>query len=893
MLRSLMCNGVSTLFLLLAAVLSGQRQCEACEHPEEFVNTLGGTNSTSALSHGNVLPLVVRPWGMNAWTPDNIGRDRGGAWFFHPQSAGFAGVRCTHQPSPWMGDYGQFWILPFTSCRDGPFTADKLGSAQYSFNTEESVWKPYYWNASLSQGTSEVASIELTATQRGAALRVKFSKDCTGLRQIAVVLSNELEDTLETSELPSGGIAVMGMTKKNSGGVPMNCSGHGLQKMCDGPHFHHHLHVTIEGSGNSARSSFRSQIYPKQTAVVITQVGDESAESEVLIRVATSFISSAQAEVNHKRELAGRSFEYLMQEAKEDWRGTLARVDVQDVGEGYSRAQRDGLLEVFYTSLYRAVQYPRLLHEITEDGSDVHYSPYDAQGQTLPGIASTDSGFWDAFRAVYPLLSLVYPEQYARFIEGWLTAWKTGGWLPKWSSPGDRGTMPGTFGDAVLADAITKEIPGIDVRSAYSAARQDAYQSATPDGFGRKGLTDYMSMGFLPETYDSSVSSSLDDMLCDNALAHAAEALGKHKDASELRARASAYTLLFDEHTGFFRAPLMTYNFGSSFGRDESGIDESVERSTKNSTFDAGFSEFDWSRDYVEGGPWQYRFSVPWDVRGLKHLYSSAGFDLCQELERMMTANNTFGDYHDYGYYIHEQTEMAENCWGQYAHNNQPVHHVLYLFTATGGKVTSACARHGQAWLRKAMLELYKPGLSMYPGDEDNGDMGAWFVLSALGLYQLEPGKPLFTVGSPLFARSAVRWPSGGALQVVAENNGKDRPYVLEASWQPGDAQPQRLEAAEVSYKDLMQGGTLHFSMTGDAAAQLPAQPLGLTEMQSLTVTKESGEEVALDAERACAALLLSLLGFAVCTMARRRWSLVSCQVFSCESTTEPLVPAE
>jgi predicted alpha-1,2-mannosidase len=510
----------------------------------------------------------------------------------------------------------------------------------------------------------------------------------------------------------------------------------------------------------------------------------KDAPQELVLRIATSFVSLEQASTNLERE-ASQGFDALLAESQAEWRRTLSAITVNEVGNGYSTAEKEGLLEVFYTSLYRAVQFPRLMHEITSDGREVHFSPYDIKDRVLPGAVSTDSGFWDAYRTVYPLLAVVFPEQYGRLVDGWLTAWQEGGWLPNWASPGYRSSMWGSMGDVVLSEALVKGIPGINRTAAYLAIRQDAFREASAEAMaGRLELNDYERLGYVPSDSQlgETVSRSLGYMVADHAISKAAKVMGHDQDAKVLHERAQRYDLLFDKLSGFFRPK----------GR--------------NGHFTGAFDEYSWGGEYTEGGPWQYRFAVPHDPVGLASLYRSSGRDICEELEVMNAGPNTI-DMLPGSTVMHEMGEMKRNCWGQYAHNNQPVHDAQYMYLAVGKTPDANCSRRGQHWIRKALLELYKPGASMYPGDEDNGEMGAWFVLSALGLYQLEPAGSSYVLGSPLFADVTVRLRQG-ELRILAENHSRARPFVQEVR-----LNNRKLSELSVPYASLMQGGELRFEM--------------------------------------------------------------------------------
>jgi predicted alpha-1,2-mannosidase len=383
-------------------------------------------------------------------------------------------------------------------------------------------------------------------------------------------------------------------------------------------------------------------------------------------------------------------------------------------------------------------------------------------------------------------------------VAGFLSAYDESGWLPQWPSPGTRQAMVGSHADNILADAIVKKLPGVNATAAYAAIRKDAFDAPPRGGAegGRACLPAYIDLGYIPSDAgcSESVARSLNYYHSDAAIAGAAAAVGAADDAAALRARARRYAELFEPATGFFRA------------RDAAGA------------WVEPFDQYRWGSPYTEGGPWQFRFEVPHDARGLAALYAAAGHDMCGALEAANTGPSTF-HVGRYGSTIHEMTEMAALCWGQFSLNNQPSFAMNYMGIAAQASVTAPCAARGQFWLRKAARELFVPGPDMYVGDEDNGSMGAWFLLTAMGLYSLEQGSTAYVLGAPLFANVtvAVRGRAATHLTVLAANQAPDHPFVQAVTWRG-----QPVAGVTVDYADLMQGGVLEFTM-GPQPAQAPA----------------------------------------------------------------------
>ncbi|CAJ1331139.1 unnamed protein product [Effrenium voratum] len=492
-----------------------------------------------------------------------------------------------------------------------------------------------------------------------------------------------------------------------------------------------------------------------------------TSSEEMEISIGTSFISAAQALRALDAEVQGRSFQQLAAEGATAWRSLLRQVEVLDAGPATATTFRR--LEVFYTSLYRALLFPRRLDEETPAGIQ-HWSPYN--GKVVEGIGVSDNGFWDTFRTVYPLLSIAYPKHLSSFIVGWLNAFKAGGWLPKWASPGYRDSMVGTFADVVLADAIIKNISGFDVDLAWQALYKDAYEAYTDSSRGKLGLKYYKANGFVPIDVGISeaCSRTLDFAFADAACAMVARRLGRPKEALELRERSQkALRKLFDAKTGLMGHRKKTQDF----------VQEAPET---------------WGDCYTEGSAWHHSFP-PFDLTTLAELHGGRP-QLLEKLRTLFTVPAEFKTG-SYKVEIHEMREMRMLGMGQYAHNNQPTHHLPYLFSMLGDQNLTA------KLVREILSRAYSP--EGFAGDEDNGEMGSWYVLSALGLYQPAPGVTEdFTLGAvPLFPRTRLRELD---ITVEAPSAASAAPPVQEVLWHS-----KRLQGTSISYTQLRSGGILRF----------------------------------------------------------------------------------
>ena len=707
--------------------------------PLEYVRPFQGTNSQFDFSRGNCLPLIQRPFGFTAWTPQTDD----GRWIYTWAPAKLQGIRATHSPSPWIGDYGHFTVMP----QIGPPALGAAARAS-SYRHAETVAAPDYLRVLLRRYRT---TIELTATTHCAVMRIHLPQ----ADQARLIVDLPAGD----AEFVSGGTSVHGLTRANHGGCPSN--------------FACYFSITFDAP---------------ITEVTLTRLGADSVASVefgagtgrvITARLATSFISVEQARENQRRELSGRSFEELRAESAAVWSALFGRVEV----EGGTQRER----ETFYTCLWRSLLFPRRLTEIDANGDQVHYSPYD--GELHSGVLSTDNGFWDTYRTVYPLLTLVAPDLLGEILEGWVQAAREGGWLPTWASPGYRACMIGTHLDAVFADALAKGIPGWDVQAAYAAVRRDALEAGDEAGqWGRAGMPAYWEHGYVPvDAADYAGSRTLEYAYTDWCVARMARALGHDDDASVLFERATNYLNTFDPSSGMLR------------GRYADG------------RWKEPFDAVTWDNDvYIEGAAWQSSWQVPHDPAGLIALLG--GPDACvARLDEMLSMAPDF-NVGSHAFEIHEMSEMATASFGQYAHSNQPVHGALFFYTCAGRPWKT------QYWTRRVLAELYGPDENGLPGDEDNGEMSAWYVLCALGLYQLCPGQPEYLFTSPLFPRATLHLANGSQLAILGVNAGGEQVYIRRI-----ERNGVLYTRTTIDYADLMRGGSLRFELGSTPDQRTPS----------------------------------------------------------------------
>lgn len=713
-------------------------------NPVDYVNILMGTQSTFALSNGNTYPAIALPWGMNFWSPQT--GKMGDGWMYTYTENRLRGFKQTHQPSPWMNDYGQFSIMPTV----GEPTFDQDDRASW-FSHKAEVAKPHYYSVYLADYD---VTTEITPTERAAYFRFTFPDT-----DRANVLIDAFDRGSYVKVIPEEN-KIIGYTTRNSGGVPDNFKNY-FVLVFDRP---------FDGFSSFADSvlvSGRAEAQADHVGAIVT-FNIANRGEQVLARVASSFISHEQAERN-LQELGGRSFEQVVQDGEGRWNEELSKVTV----EGGTVAQ----MQTFYSSLYRTILFPRMFYEYDEQGNPYHYSPYN--GQVLPGYMFTDTGFWDTFRALFPFLNLVYPEVNAKIQEGLANTYKEGGWLPEWASPGYRDIMVGNNSASVVADAYLKGIRGQDIEALYEGLIKGANNEGPLTAVARAGAQYYTTLGYVP--YDVGINENaartLEYAYDDFAIYQLAKALNRPKAEIDLyRERSFNYRKLFDPETGLMR------------GKNKDG------------TFQSPFSPFKWGDAFTEGNSWHYTWSVFQDVEGLAQLMGGHA-KFVQKLDSVFELPPIFDDSY-YGFPIHEIREMQIANMGQYAHGNQPIQHMIYLYN------------HGKApwkaqyWVRETMNRMYAPTPDGYCGDEDNGQTSAWYVFSALGFYPVTPATDEYVIGAPLFQKATIKLPNGNTIEINAPENSAENRYIGSMRMN-GAAYTKTF----LRHSELIKGATLEFDM--------------------------------------------------------------------------------
>ena len=743
--RLLITLNISVISVLLAITACDTKNPDDGFDAAGLASPLMGTDSEYLLSHGNTYPAVAMPFGMNFWTPQT--RRNGDGWAYTYDDHKITGIKQTHQPSPWINDYAAFSLMPVTG-------RGRIGEEERAswFSHKAEKAHPYYYSVYLADYD---ITAEVTPTERTALFRFTFP----GSDSSAVIIDAFAGGSMVKVDPDKR--MVTGYCRNNHGGVPDN--------------FHNYFVIIFDRGFDTFTAWLDGRPVPGSNeeegdhAVAVIGFSTERGDM-ITARVASSFISPEQALLNLERETGGNDFDAVKDAARERWNRELGRIRV----EGGS----DDQIRTFYSTLYRTMLFPRMFYEYDRDGNIIHYSPYN--GEVLPGRLFTDNGFWDTFRAAMPLLTLLYPDIRAQIMEGLVNAYLESGWLPEWASPGHRDCMIGSNSASLIADAWLKGIRGYEIDTLWQALVKNTGGPGPVQSVGRYGAGYYNKLGYVP--YDvginENVARTLEYAYADWCLWRLAEDLGRPQEEVDLYAKRSQnYRNVFDTDSKLMR------------GRNADG------------SFQSPFSPYKWGDAFTEGNSWHYTWSVFHDVAGLADLMGGPG-EMARMLDSVFIVPPLFDDSY-YGFPIHEIREMQVMNMGNYAHGNQPVQHMIYLYNYTPEPWKA------QMRAREVMYKLYNYTPDGYCGDEDNGQTSAWYVFSALGFYPVTPGTGEYVIGSPLFRKATVKMADGKVLVIDAPANSPENVYVSDLS-----LNGKKVEVNYVTHSQLQAGGKLEFSMS-------------------------------------------------------------------------------
>ena len=740
--------------LFLGGAVLYSLQSSAVKNPVDYVSTLVGTQSKFELSTGNTYPATALPWGMNFWTPQT--GKMGDGWAYTYDADKIRGFKQTHQPSPWMNDYGQFAIMPIT----GGLVFDQDRRASW-FSHKAEVAKPYYYKVYLADHD---VTTELAPTERAVMFRFTYPET-----KNAYVIVDAFDKGSYVKVIPEEN-KIIGYSTKNSGGVPEN--------------FKNYFVIQFDKPFTFVSTVFENNILPNETEAKGNHtgavIGFATKKGEIVhARVASSFISPEQAELNLK-ELGKNSFDQLVANGREIWNREMSKIEIED----------DNIdnLRTFCSCLYRSMLFPRSFYEIDAKGQVMHYSPYN--GEVRPGYMFTDTGFWDTFRCLFPFLNLMYPSMNQKMQEGLVNTYKESGFLPEWASPGHRDCMVGNNSASVVADAYIKGLRGYDIETLWEALKHGANAHLRGTASGRLGYESYNQLGYVANNIGigQNVARTLEYAYNDWAIYTLGKKLGKPESEIDIyKKHALNYKNVYHPER-----KLMV-------GKDNKGV------------FNPNFDAVDWSGEFCEGNSWHWSFCVFHDPQGLINLMGGK-----KEFNAMM--DSVFVIPGKLGMesrgMIHEMREMQVMNMGQYAHGNQPIQHMVYLYNY------SSEPWKAQYWIREIMNKLYTAGPDGYCGDEDNGQTSAWYVFSALGFYPVCPGTDEYIIGTPLFKSAKLHLENGKTITIKADNNQLDNRYIKEMKVN-GKSQTRNF----LTHDQLIKGANIQFQMS-----PVPNKQRGTTE---------------------------------------------------------------
>ena len=715
----------------------------------EYANPLMGTDSKKSLSNGNTYPAIATPFGMNFWTP--MTAEMGNGWTYNYNDNKVRGIKQTHQPSPWLNDYAAFSLMAVTG--DLKYQEDERESW---FSHKAETAKPYHYSTYLAD--YDVVA-EVTPTSRAAHFQFTFPEEETSYIILDAFFKGSMVKILPEER------KIIGYCRNNSGGVPDNFHNYFVAE------FDKDFAITHTWKDNWELQKNNLNSEGKHVGAII---GFKTKRGEkVRVKVASSFISLEQAQLNLDREIGDDTFETTKLKAKNAWEKEFRRIEIESDNKEH--------IKTFFSCLYRVLLFPRTFYEFDANNKMIHYSPYN--GKVLPGYMFTDNGFWDTFRAVFPFFNMMYPEQNNKIMEGLANTYKESGWLPEWASPGHRPVMIGSNSAPIIADAYLKET--IKNEKTAEILFEAIIKNATVEkgrpvrSVGREGLNYYNTLGYVP--YDVSIkentAKTLEYAYADFTVGQMAKKMGKDSLAKKYYEHSFRYKNVFDPSTNLMR------------GKNKDG------------TFQSPFNPLKWGDAFTEGNSLHYTWSVFQDINGLINLMGGDK-EFVKQLDGVFTMPPKF-DASYYGKVIHEIREMQIVNMGNYAHGNQPVQHMIYLYNYAGKPYKT------QEKIRTVLTELYQPTPDGYCGDEDNGQTSAWYVFSALGFYPVTPATNEYIIGSPLFKKAILHLENGNTFTMNANNNSKSN-YFIQSTTLNNKKYPHNF----IKYDAIQNGGTFEFNLS-------------------------------------------------------------------------------
>ena len=731
------------------------------EHLSDYILTTRGTNCTTSFSRGLTTPFITMPNGFNFIAPIT---EVGSNQPYHYLNNTISQFSVSHVPSTWVGDYGTWQFMANTSVDIDNMQMSEISSGNVgaTYDHNNEIAKAHYYSVTFNEGSkASGVKVEMTPTTHGVYVRFTFPENSENV--------NIIFDCVRAG----GSLAV------SEDGVVSATSQHTNNGSS---------HLRVYGKFDQKHASYKESSNGK-TGIVSFPAGT----TEVTFKFATSFLSGKQAEHNLELEIPdGDTFDTVFQKAQKAWDDICGIIEIE--GASYTR------MVTFYSNLYRLYAYPNLYSEnegTNEDPKWVYASPYNG-GKKTEGKLYVNNGFWDTYRTTWAAYALLTPSLDTELLNGLVQHYKDNGWVPRWIAPGGTNSMVGTSSDVIFADAYVKGIE-FDYENAYlSMLRNASTVSSNLTNGGREKNEVAPFIGYVPNSVNNGFSWTMEGFINDYGIAVMAEKLGKTDDALYYYNRAKLYTNLYHPTNKFF------------IGKNENG----------GWTTDGGYNPAGWWGDYTETNGWTMFFATGvYDGLGLANFIGGKD-ELAKKLDAYFD-NSVTAMKKVQGGTIHEMVEAREVRLGQYGHSNQPAHAIPYLYAYTGQPYKT------QALVRDIMARLYV-GSEIgqgYCGDEDNGEMSGWYILSALGIYPQNMGSGQYIIGSPLFDKVTVHLEGGKDLVIEAKNNSSENVYIQSMTFD-GKA----YNDCFLSHADLIKGGHIVFEMGAEPSAWgAGSEPMSLT----------------------------------------------------------------
>lgn len=684
---------------------------------KRFTDTRFGTDSTYEFSNGNTLPYTGVPYGQNYIAVES--NKDGGTWWFNPHHKNFSGFRITHQPSPWMGDFSHFVVLPFSE------------KTNVIYNPYSSIFRQ---NVNVIEYRSGDRAY-MSASKYGAIIKFETTNK-------AKFLLKDIDLEIIDDKLY---------------GKVINFSG------CEDENFT--MHVAFE-------MDFEYKLEKEEEGYIL-YTDNNICE----IKFATSFISRNQA-LHNLSNLSKNLYE-MIKETKDEWLKYFSRFEVKNnqkskLYEKYEAYDRNEQVEFFYHCVYRAFLFPMTMYEINENGEEIHYDTISKSVKS--GKLFTNIGFWDASKTLFPLLALVDKKQYSYILEGVLNNYKDSGFLPKWLSPDERGLMPGTLVDNMIAEASSKNIGNEYMEELLEAMIKSATVDSKNPRYGRAFVDEYIKYGYVPNNLHESVNQTLDNSLSDYSISIVAKNLGKDDIYKKYKELSKNYLNLFDPDTKFLRE------------KDEKD------------NFKDDFNPLTWGSPYTEGSAYQNSYNMYHDFNNFIEKFGGKE-EFEKRLDEISNAKTEFfvGVYNQV---IHEMREYAEANFGHIAISNQPSFHIPYLYNYVGKKYKT------EIILKELMLNYFNKDFNAYPGDEDNGSLSAWYILTSLGFYPTCPGSNEYDLGISFYDEAKIHLDNGNVVNIMTHENYHHKKFV-----QKLEIDGKEYTENKISYDKLINSKKIEFTL--------------------------------------------------------------------------------